>query len=165
MRLVIPPEDPDLDGVASSFAYAELLKKQDTKAVSAVFGDLDEETEELFEEIGEEVSDASYYLYSADEFTLVSASSMEKVSSRVKQAKVTEVIDHRADGLSDFSEAEQDIDENFSTAAGMIAEKFREQEVDISTESAKVLHEAITSAGEVTQRDDEIAGWLEEQLE
>ncbi|MFB6166727.1 MAG: hypothetical protein ABEJ62_00495, partial [Candidatus Nanohaloarchaea archaeon] len=116
MRLVIPPEDPDLDGVATAFAYAEYLKKQDFKAVCAVFGEPDEQTQELFEEIGEEVSDASYYLYSADEITLVSASSMENVSKRIGEEKVTEVVDHTADALSDFTEAEQEIDENFSTA-------------------------------------------------
>ncbi|MFB6213350.1 MAG: hypothetical protein ABEJ07_02190 [Candidatus Nanohaloarchaea archaeon] len=165
MRLVIPPEDPDLDGVATAFAYAEYLKKNDHKAVAAVFGSPDEETEELFDEIGEEVSDASYYLYSADEITLVSASSMENVSQRIHQEKVTELIDHAADALSDFTEAEQEIDENFSTAAGIVAEKYRDTDTEISREAATVLHHAITSAGEVTQRDQEIADWLQDQLE
>ncbi|MFB6190411.1 MAG: hypothetical protein ABEJ91_02455 [Candidatus Nanohaloarchaea archaeon] len=164
MRLVIPPENPGIDGAASAFAYAEFLKKQDEKAVAAAFGEPDEETQELFEGVGESVSDASYYLYSADNFTLVSASSMENVSKRIEEEKVTEVIDHTADALSDFSEAEHEIDENFSTAAGIIAAKFRDTETEISEEAARLLHEAVDAADEVTQRDEEIKKWLEEQF-
>ncbi|MFB6147875.1 MAG: hypothetical protein ABEJ66_03240, partial [Candidatus Nanohaloarchaea archaeon] len=82
-----------------------------------VFGDLDEKTDRLFDELEEEISDASYYLYSADEIVLVGASSMENVSRRITEDKVTEIVDHTADALDDFSEAETEIDGDFSTAA------------------------------------------------
>lgn len=163
MRLIIPPQDPDLDSVASVFGYAEFLKKQEIDAVAAVFGDLNDRTQQLFERIDEEVSDATYYLYSADEITLVGASSMENVSRRIQQQKVTEVVDHVADNLSDFTEAEQEIDDSFSTAAAMIAAKFRGEEVDISQEAANVLYEAVKSADEVNGRDQEVMDWLEER--
>lgn len=163
MRLVIPPEDPDLDGVASSYAYAEYLKNKDIKGVGAVFGDPDDETEEVLERIDEEVSDASYYMYSADEFTLVSASTMDNVTSRVSEDKVTEVIDHEDVNLGDFSNAETEINEDAGSASTIIAEKFRDGEVEPSQESAELLLAAIKS-GEMTDLDREMVEWLEEQL-
>lgn len=164
MRLVMPPENPGLDGAASAYGYADFLKKQDEKAVAAAFGEPDEETQEVFEGVGESVSDASYYLYSADNFTLVSASSMENVSKRIDEEKVTEVVDHTADALSDFSEAEHEIDENFSTASGIIAAKFRDTGTEITEESARLLHEAVEAAEEVTESDQKVKDWLREHL-
>lgn len=163
MRLVLPPENPDIDGAASAYAYAEYLNKTGVDATAAVFGDLDEDAEQAFEEKGESLSDAKYYLYSADDFVLVSGSSMENVSRRVSQEKVAEVIDHVSDAIADFTEAETVIDENFSTAAGIIAERFRDEEVEISRESAFLLKKAINAADEISVRDEEIAEWLEEQ--
>lgn len=165
MRLVLPPENPDLDGAASAYAYAEYLTKQDIDATAAAFGDMDEELEEIFEQIGEQLSSAKYYVYSADEVTLVSASSMENVSSRISQEKITEIVDHTSDSVEDFTEAEEVIDEDYSTAAAIVAKKFRDSEVEISRESATLLFKAIESAEETNENDQEIADWLEEQLD
>lgn len=164
MKLIIPNENPDLDGAASAYAYAEYLKKKDEKAVGAVFGELTEETQEVLDQLEESISDASYYLYSADEITLVSASSMENVIERIPQENVTEIIDHENIQTGDFSNAELEIDEEVSAAATLIAEKFREDDIDISPESATLLHAAITSAEETTERDQEAAEWLEENM-
>lgn len=164
MRLVIPPEDPDLDGVATSYAYGEFIKNKDIKAVGAVFGDLDEETEEILEEIDEEVSDASYYLYSAEEITLVSASSMENVTRRIPEEKIGELIDHERIDTDAFSEAEIEINNDAGTAATIIAEKFRDEEMEITEEAAQLLLAAINSSEELTELDKKAAEWLEEQL-
>lgn len=165
MRLVIPLEDPDIDGVASAYAYAEFLKNQDVKAVSAVFGDVDEDTQAVLEELDENISDASYYLYSADEITLVSASSMTDVSSRIPEEKVTEVIDHVNVNTDAFSQAEIEINEDAGTAATMITQKFMDEEMEITRESAKLLLAAVNSAEEPTELDGEAADWLEQQLD
>ncbi|MFB6204695.1 MAG: hypothetical protein ABEJ75_03545, partial [Candidatus Nanohaloarchaea archaeon] len=164
MRLVLPPEDPDLDGAASAYGYAEYLTKKDGDATAAAFGEPEEEARDAFEEIDEKLSNAKYYVYSADEVTLVSASSMENVSSRIGQEKVTEVIDHVADSVEDFTEAEEVIDEEYSTAAAIVAKKFRDSEVEISRESATLLYRAMEAAEEANDSDREIADWLEEQL-
>lgn len=163
MRLVLPRENPDLDGAASAFAYAEYLNKTGTDATAAKFGELDEDAQKVFERKEEKLSDAKYYLYSADDFALVSGSSMENVSSRVNQEKIAVVIDHQSDQLEDFTEAEQIIDEDYSTAAGIIAQKFKDEEIEISPEAAYLLKEAINSAEEVNDKDKEMAEWLEEQ--
>lgn len=166
MKLILPNENPDLDGASSAYAYSEFLKKQEEKATGAVFGDLDEETEEILEELDEEISDASYYIYSADEIVLVSASSSEKMARRIDLDKVTEVVDHEDLRSEDFPNAELDIDEDFSTAAAMIANKFKKTETEISREAAVLLHKAITSTAEdtdITEKDQETADWLEEQ--
>lgn len=177
MRLILPTENPDLDGAASAYAYGEFLKQKDERAVGAVFGDLDEKTQEILEELEEEISDATYYLYSADTITLVSASSMENITTRIPQEKVTEIIDHERISLDDFTEAELEIDEDVNTAAAIIAEKFRseeekneergedEEDITITRESATLLYEAIMAAEEITERDQEIADWLEKKKE
>ncbi len=166
MKLILPNENPDLDGVASAYAYSEFLKKKDERAVGAVFGSIDEKTEELLEELDEDISDASYYIYSASEIILVSASSSENMARRIDLEKVTEVIDHEQLRTDDFPNADLDIEEDVGTAAAIIAQKFRDDEIEISPESAALLHAAIESATEdveITEKDQEIAEWLEEQ--
>ncbi len=165
MRLVIPPEDPDLDGVASSYAYAEYLKNKDVRAVGAVFGDLDEETQEVLEEIEESISDASYYLYSADEITLVSASSMENVTSRIPEEKIGEVIDHESIDVDAFSQADMEINQDAGSASTIIADKFRQDEMEISRQSASLLAAAIEAADETTALDSQVLEWLEDRLD
>ncbi len=165
MRLVIPPENTDLDGAASSYAYAEFLKNQDIRGVSAVFGKLDEETEEVLERIEESISDASYYLYSADEITLVSASSMQNVTSRIPEEKIGEVIDHERMDVDVFSQAEVEINEDAGSASTIIADKFRQEDMEISRQSAELLLAAIKSTEELTELDQEVVEWLEEQLD
>lgn len=180
MRLVLPNENPDLDGAASAYAYAEYLKhkdEEDENSTGAVFGDVDEKTEEILDELEEDISDATYYLYSADEIILVSASSMENIKTRVNPQKVTEIVDHERISTDDFPNAELTIDEEVNTAAAIIGEKFKkeeeknaergedEEDVTITRESAKLLYEAITNAEETTERDQEIADWLAEKKE
>lgn len=167
MKLILPQENPDLDGVASSYAYSEYLKSKDEKAVSGVFGDLNEQTQEVLEELDEDISDAKYYIYSADEIQLVGASSTDDISSRVPQDNVSIIIDHENVSLEDFTEAETEINKEVATASAIIAAKFFEsddEELEISNESATLLYEAITSADTVTDRDQELADWLKEQL-
>ncbi len=170
MKLIITDEEPDLDGAASSYAYAEFLKKNDEKAVGAVFGDLNEQTEQILEELDEEIQDASYYLYSADEIIIVSASSMDHISRRISPDKVVEIIDHEDVSKEDFPEADIEI-EGVSTASTIIAEKFRDNDIEVSKGAVTLLHAAITSTieelddEEVTDRDREIVEWLEEQKE
>ncbi|MFB6292422.1 MAG: DHH family phosphoesterase [Candidatus Nanohaloarchaea archaeon] len=164
MRLIVPPENPDLDGAASTYAYAEFLKNKEQRATGAVFGDLTEETEELLEDIDADIADAAYYIYSAEEITLVSASSMDNVTFRIPEEKIDEVIDHESIDPDHFSEAEFEIEEDAGSASTMIAWKFREEEMEISREAAKLLLAAIEDAGEPTEKDEEAVEWLEEQL-
>lgn len=172
MKLIITNEDPDLDGAASTYAYAEFLKKMDEQAVGAAFGDLTEETEEILEELDEELQDASYYLYSADEIIIVSASSMENISRRISEEKVTEIVDHEDINTEEFSNADIQI-EDVSAASTIIAEKFRDEtdpedeEIEITDASATLLHAAISELDDekMTDRDTEALEWLEEQKE
>lgn len=159
MKLVIPDEDPDLDGAASAYAYGEFLKQQDEEATGAVFGDLSDETKELLEEIDERISDASYYLYSADEIVLVSTSAASSISSRISEDKVVEIIDHEAIG-EDFPEAEITVDEEFNTTAAIIAEKFKDTDTEITEGAASLLKEAIKRS-DANEKDQEILEWLE----
>lgn len=172
MKLIITSEDPDLDAAASTFAYAELLKKKDDDegAVGSKFGDLDEETNEILEELDESITDASYYLYSADEIIIVSASTMDNISRRISPDKVVEIVDHENISADDFPDADLTIEEDASTASTVITHKYMEQEIEISNESATLLYEAITSTiedldSEGTERDREAVEWLEEQVE
>lgn len=168
MKLVITNEDSDLDGAASSYAYAEYLKKRDERAVGARFGELNQQTQNILEELDESIPDASYYLYSADEIVIVSASSMEKISARIPPEKVVGIIDHENIHAEDFPNAELEI-EDVSTASTIIAEKFRDNDIEISHEAATLLYEAIKSTveeldgDEATDRDRKMLEWLEEQ--
>jgi len=167
MKLIITDEEPDLDGAASTYAYSEFLKKMDEKAVGAAFGDLTERTEELLEELDEELQDASYYLYSADHIIIVSSSSMENISSRISEEKVIEIVDNEDINTDEFSNAEIQIEDVGATST-IIAEKFRDEtdpedeKIDITEASATLLYAAIYSLDEeeMTERDEEALEWL-----
>ena len=180
MKLVVPNENPDLDGAASTFAYAEFLKKTDKEleendetATGAVFGDLTEKTEEILEEIEEEISDASYYLYSADDIVLISASSTKNMTTRIAPDRVKEILDHENISSDDFPNAELIIEEDFNSAAAIVGKMFRdheaedeeEEELKISRQSATLLIEAIKHEEDANENDKEILEWLEEEME
>jgi len=90
---------------------------------------------------------------------------MENITTRIPPNKVTHIVDHERISLDDFEDADLIIDEEVNTAAAIIGEKFREEDFDITRESATLLYAAITSADEATDRDREIADWLEEKKE
>lgn len=167
MILVTPYADPDLDGYACAYAYAELLKSQGKEAVGAIFGRPHPEAEFILEECtitglenGEEA------IAESEEIILVDASDTNGISPKIRHEDVIEIIDHRRTHEAErFPNAKVQI-ELVGAAATLIAERFKAEEKEPSREAAALLYGAIISntinfqARVTTERDKEMAAWL-----
>lgn len=171
-KLIIPSEDPDLDGVAAAFGYSEFLKQHEESPAAAAFGEPDQKSKYLLNRIEESISDASYHLYSMEEIVIVDASHMKQLSTRIKPGDVKEIINNEDDELQDdiFTEAEFEIEDVAATST-IIAEKFHDTDTEITEQAATMLYGAIVDATnnleneKTTDRDRKMAEWLEEKLE
>ena len=164
MILVVPRVNPDLDGVASALAYAELLSETGRVANWTLEGSPQAEPDILLRRFRVSVP----RVLRADAFILVDMSSLAGLPSFVDPAKVVEVVDHRVAPRvrEDFPNAKVQI-EKVGAAATLIAEKFRERGVEPSPRAAAFLYCAILSntlnlsTANTTARDLRIVGYLE----
>lgn len=169
--LVTPYSDPDLDGVACAEAYAEFLKKQGRNVKAGVFGSPHREAQFVLEKTDLEVQNASKLISGAEDVIVVDASDLRGIADEVDPNQVSEIIDHRKEHHAEqFPNADAQI-ELVGAAATLIAEKFYENNVSISDDSALLLYGAIISntmnfqASVTSERDREMADWLTEKVD
>lgn len=165
-------QNPDLDGYASAYAYAELLQKLGVKAQAAISGAPSQEAEFVIKKArAEDVGNAKKLLESADAIILVDASDTAGIDEKVKPSKVVEVIDHRMHNEAEsFKNAHIEIEVVGATST-MVAEKFIERGIRISEASATLLYCGIASNTInfknrlTTHRDKRTADWIKSQVE
>ncbi len=162
---------PDLDGTAGAIAYGEFLEKTINKKVTIGFiGSIHDEAKYIFDRFSLEypliIEDSSNF----SEVILVDASDVSGLNGKIEVEKVIEIIDHRKiNGASEFLNAKAQI-EFVGAAATLVAEKFIDNNINISNKSALLLYGAIISntlnfkASVTTNRDIVAAKWLNEIL-
>lgn len=161
--------NPDLDGVAGAFAYAEFLNKTGSAAEASVIGAMHDEARYVIERFGlnrpTEINNADAY----DDVVLVDASDLNGIEGKIDPKKVVEIIDHRKIHEADkFPRAKTQI-ELVGAAATLVAERFVRQDIEPSRDSAILLYSAIVSntlnfKGSITtERDRQSAAWLNER--
>jgi len=167
--LVTPYSNPDLDGVASAFAYAELLNKRGQDANAGVFGTPHREAQFVLDKIGLKIQDGSKLISAAEDVIVVDASDVRSLPDKLEPVMVSKIIDHRQEHRADqFPNADVQI-ELVGAAATLIAEKFFQSNIDISKDAALLLYGAIIfntmnfQANVTTQRDKKVAEWLRDQ--
>lgn len=159
--------NPDLDGTACAIAYAELLQKKKNNSFAALFGTPHKEAQFVFKTFNiQEPENAEKFLLKNPDIILVDASDLRGISNKIDPLKVIELIDHRKINQADsFPNAKIQI-ELVGSAATLIAEKFFNLRVDISSTSAALLYSAIISntvnfqANVTKDRDKKMANWL-----
>lgn len=164
--LVTAYKDPDLDGVACAYGYAELLRKLGTNAVAGVSGSIDLETQFALREFNiSSLDDAETYIRGGARIIIVDASDLRGLSNNIDPEKVVEIIDHRVmNEASKFPNANVQI-EFVGSAATLIAERFRKCRIGPSMSAAALLYSAIASntvnfkANVTTDRDIRLAKW------
>lgn len=171
MILVTSYLNADLDGVSSAYAYAEYLRKTGEEAEAAIFGDMHVEARYVVNLIEAEVKEIDDFQEKFDRVVLVDDSRLGGLPKQINPEEVTEIIDHREiDELKEFPNAEIQI-EKVGAAATLIAERFRSNNIPISDNAAVLLYGGIASntmnfqANVTTERDRDMARWLEEQTE
>ncbi|MEI6039857.1 MAG: DHH family phosphoesterase [Candidatus Berkelbacteria bacterium] len=164
-------KNPDLDGYACAFGYAELLNKIGKISEHILTGRVDDETMFILDMIKQKP------IYEVDEnikiekLILVDTSNLRFLNLSVDPKNLIEIIDHRTvNDSSDYPWAKIQI-ELVGSCATLITEKFQEAGVEPSRESAYLLYGAIVSntinfKNKVTvQRDLDAAKYLIDKIE
>lgn len=165
-------QNPDLDGYASAYAYAELLRHLGLNANAAISGTPSIETEYIIKKTKtEDVANAKRLLETADAVILVDASDTTGIDKKIKPSKVIQIIDHRMHNEAEvFKNAQIEI-EIVGATATMIAEKFIERGVRLYENTGILLYTAIVSNTVnfknrvTTHRDRRTSEWLKTQVE
>jgi len=172
MIIVTPKINPDLDGYACSFAYAELLRKKGQEAIGIAAGQIQREIQFLNKEFDfEQLPSNSEIIKSADSIVLVDASSLKGLPMEIEVKKVVEVIDHRNTPKTNelFPNAKIQI-EKVGAAATLVGERFKQEGMKISNKAAILLYCAIVSntlnfnVDFVSAKDRTIFNWLKEKV-
>lgn len=170
--IVTSYKNPDLDGVACIFAYAEFLCKQGKNTIPVIAGKPHIEAKFVLDKLNivnfTDIENIKEYI---KEVILVDTSDLRTLSEYISPHHIIEIIDHRlTDELTEFTNATINI-ELVGSAATLIAEKFYESNTPISTESAWLLYSAIISntinfqSKVTTSRDKNMASWLKDKIQ
>lgn len=158
--------DPDLDGTAGAIAYAEYLNKTGLKAEVGIIGSPHDEARFVLDRFGFIYPNSISNSDNFDKIILVDCSDLNGLEGKILPEKVIEIIDHRKiHEAHKFPNAKVQI-ELVGAAATLVAEKFMQNDVDISKESATLLLSAVISntlnfkGGVTTERDKKVAEWL-----
>lgn len=165
-KVVVTYTNPDLDGVASAFAYSELINKQGESASYYINGVVQKEIEVVCSLFNIKLHNKLEEL-SNKKIIVVDTNTLSAVDF-ISPEQIIEVIDHHPLSGDHFENAVVEI-QQIGAVCTIIAEKFKEKKIKISRESAILLYYGIISntinfnAKETTQRDKKMAFWLKEQ--
>jgi len=170
--LVTCYKNPDLDGYASAYAYAEYLQKRGIKAQATISGKINDETSYLLKKYKiEELPQARKLIDKADAIILVDASDTLGIDEDIKPQKVMQIIDHRTHNeIENFKKAEILI-ETIGATSTLIAEYYIETNIPMSQASTILLYSGIISntvnlrAKVTANRDKRTANWLTTKFE
>lgn len=160
---------PDIDGISSMYAYAELLRKMGDNAEYYYEGQARKEVQIVLETYGIELKTISQ-IFSDDEVILVDTNGLRDLPKAIKANQIKEVIDHHR--MNEWLSKQKDIKiqiEMIGAAATLVAERFKNNNIDISRESAILLYNGIISntmnlkISMTTQKDKEMAHWLKQK--
>lgn len=171
MLLITAYENPDLDGIACSFAYAEFLNKTRIEAIAAIFGKMHKEAIFVFDRFNiAKLPNAENFVLSTSGIVLVDTSDTLGISKNIRLEKVVEIVDHRKiNEAAKFLNAKVQI-ELVGSCATLISEKFFENNIEPSKESAVLLYSAIISNtinfknNVTTLRDNKMADFLKSKI-
>jgi len=159
--------DLDLDGVACSIAYAELLNRKNIPSKAVYSGNFGLEVnfvKEYTNNFPIEKLEGEYE--KNDKMVLVDVADPSRIDSRIDPVNVIEIFDHHlVVSVEKFVNAKKHI-ESVGSCATLITEEFRKNGLVPSKNSAIYLYSAIVSNtvnfknSVTTQRDIETASWL-----
>lgn len=151
--------NPDLDAVAGTIAYSEFLNKTGKNTMIGLIGQPHEEARYILDTYKIKYPEIIDNADNFDEVILVDASDLIGIEGKIAPLKVIEIIDHRKVHEADkFPNAKVQI-ELVGSASTLVAERFINNNIDISKESAILLCGAIISntlnfkGGVTTDRD------------
>ena len=167
-KIVTSYLDPDLDGIASMYAYAEYLNKIGEKASYAIFGEPKKEVQIVCNLFGITLN-LDKREKEKVQYVIVDTNYYENLWQGIQKEAIVEIIDHHkaTPDISHYCNAHIQI-ELIGAAATLIVEKYRNNQIPLSEESAILLYYGIISntvnlkAQVTTKRDIEATKWLQD---
>lgn len=168
MIIVTSYRNPDIDGIACSIGYSELLNKLGKKSRATYYGNIGLEVKfvkDYCEEFPIEKVMGGYK--EDDEFILLDTADPDATDPEIKPEKVIEIFDHRELVFTDkFPKAKSKI-ELVGSCATLVTEEFNKKDIDPSKTSTIFLYSAIISNTinfkntVTTERDKNAANYLQ----
>lgn len=167
-RIVVTYKNADLDCVASAYAYSEYLTKKGTSASYYISGLVQDEANIVCKLFNISLINKKQEIRDED-IIVVDTNTLSSVDY-VKPQNIIEFIDHHPDS-GDIKYCENAVLRLYEVGAvcTIIAEMFKENNIDISRESAILLYYGIISntvnlkSKVTTERDIDILEWLKGQ--
>jgi len=168
--LITSYEHADIDGTACGYAYAEFLKNKNIDAKVGFFKNVQTEAQYVIDKFHIKLENGEALIKERKEIIFLDASKILRLPKQIKPEQVIEIIDHRhSENLENFPNAKTQI-ELVGSCATLIGEKFKKENMKISTNSATLLYSAIISntlnfkAKSTTNKDKIMAEWLKNQI-
>ena len=160
---------PDIDGISSMYAYTEYLRKKGFEAEYYYEGTARKEVEIVLATYNINLKNINK-IKEDDEVILVDTNGLKGLPNAINESQIKEVIDHhrKTNWLSKQKGVKVQI-ELIGAAATLIAEKFKNDKINISKESAILLYNGIISntmnlkISMTSEKDKEMAKWLKKQ--
>ena len=164
-KIITSYNGPDLDGVACMFAYEEYLKNKGENAHYYINGKPKEEVKIVCDILNIHLNSLKNW-EKPSEAVLVDLNNV-KILKFIKPEEVVEIIDHhvKTESCNLCVNAKVQI-ELLGAAATLVAERFKNENIKISRESAILLYYAIISncinlkAKTTKRKDIEMTDWL-----
>ena len=162
--------NPDMDGIALMYAYAEFLRKKGEQASYYFEGTMKKEAEIVLQKFNIKLNNATR-IENENKIVLVDTNYLTEIPKDIKTENIVEIIDHhnRDSWLDDKNDIKVQI-ELIGAAATLVAERFKNENIKISRESAILLYYGIISNTMnlkiklTSQKDIEMANWLKQQV-
>lgn len=162
--------NPDMDGISLMYAYAEMLNKKGEHASYYFEGTIKKEVEIVLNKFNIKL-DTIDKIDKNDEIVLVDTNYLSLISKDIKKEKIVEIIDHHdRDSWLDKNDNIKVQIELIGAAATLVAERFKNENIEISRESAILLYYGIISNTMnlkiklTNHKDIEMANWLKQQI-
>lgn len=157
---------PDIDGISSMYAMVEYLRKTGYDAEYYYEGQLKKEVTIILETYNIELKNIAQ-INADDEVILVDTNCLEYIPKAVNENQVVEVIDHHrmTEWISKQTNIKTQI-KMIGAAATLVAERFKNNNIEISKEAAILLYNGIISntmnlkISMTTKEDIQMAEWL-----
>ena len=163
--------NPDMDGIALMYAYTEFLRKRGEQADYYFEGTMKKEAEIVLNKFNIKLNNVTR-IEDKDKIVLVDTNYLTEIPKTIKRENIVEIIDHH--NRDSWLENRNDINvqiELIGAAATLVAERFKNENIEISRESAILLYYGIISNTMnlkiklTNQKDIEMAKWLKQQAQ
>lgn len=169
-KIVTTYINPDMDGISLMYAYTELLRKKGEQSEYYFEGTMKKEAEIVLQKFNIKLNNATR-IENEDKIVLVDTNYLAETPKAIKKENIVEIIDHH--NRDSWLESRNDIKiqiELIGAAATLVAERYKNENIKISRESAILLYYGIISNTMnlkiklTSQKDIEMANWLKQQV-